>query len=194
MVKNGCSFEPGENNIPFYTPSPIHIFMKPLCLLLFCLTLLIAACESGNNANTAEADEAKRDTVDHKAVIEETNKAFSAAALKGDSAAFVTTLYHPDAAIFPPNEPEMNVSKTASAMKQFSSMGVTSFTLTTKEIFKGDETVTEVGTYEMGDGSKTIDKGKYMVVWKKDGDTWKLFRDIWNSDNPYSPPPPASKK
>jgi ketosteroid isomerase-like protein len=167
--------------------------MKPLSLLLICLTLLFTACESGNT-NTAEADEAKRDTVDHKAVIEETNKAFSAAALKGDSAAFVTTLYHPDAAVFPPNAPEMNVSKTASAMTQFSSMGVTSFSLTTKEIFKGDETVTEVGTYEMGDGSKTIDKGKYMVVWKKDGDTWKLFRDIWNSDNPYSPPPPASKK
>jgi ketosteroid isomerase-like protein len=165
--------------------------MKPLSPLLFCL-ILFSACQS--NIESTEADQAKQDTVDHKAIIEETNKAFSAAALKGDSAAFVTTIYHPDAAIFPPNVPEMNSAKNAAALAQFPALGISSFTLTTKEIFKGDETVTEVGTFEMGDGSKTIDKGKYMVVWKKDGDKWKLFRDIWNSDNPYSPPPPTAKK
>ncbi len=63
-------------------------------------------------------------------------------------------------------------------------MGISAFKLDAKEVYKGDEAVTEVGVYEMGDGKKTIDKGKYIVVWKKDGDTWKLFRDIWNSDMP----------
>jgi ketosteroid isomerase-like protein len=24
--------------------------------------------------------------------------------------------------------------------------------------------------------------GKYIVVWKKDGDAWRLHRDIWNTD------------
>jgi ketosteroid isomerase-like protein len=43
----------------------------------------------------------------------------------------------------------------------------------------------------MSDGKKFNDKGKYIVVYKKDGDKWKLYRDIWNSDNP---PPPAEKK
>jgi hypothetical protein len=55
------------------------------------------------------ADEPKCDTVDYKSVIDETNKSFSAAALNGDSAAFVTTLYHPDAKIFPPNMGAMDV-------------------------------------------------------------------------------------
>ncbi len=72
-------------------------------------------------------------------------------------------------------------------------MGITSFTLNAREVYKGEDVVTEVGTYEMGDGKKVIDKGKYMVIWKMDGNKLKLFRDIWNSDNPYMPPPPAKK-
>ena len=32
-----------------------------------------------------------------------------------------------------------------------------------------------------GDGTKTVDKGNYIVVWKKDDGKWKIFRDIWNS-------------
>jgi ketosteroid isomerase-like protein len=73
-------------------------------------------------------------------------------------------------------------------------MGIKSFTLHAKEVYKGDDVVTEVGSYEMGDGNKTVDEGKYIVIWKKDGDKWKLYRDIWNSDNPPPPAPPASKK
>jgi ketosteroid isomerase-like protein len=86
----------------------------------------------------------------------------------------------------------MNPKQAGSMFSSLPKMGVKSFTLNTKEVYKGDEVVTEVGTYEMGDGNKAIDKGKYLVIWKKDGDKWKLFRDIWNSDNP--PPPPADAK
>jgi ketosteroid isomerase-like protein len=38
--------------------------------------------------------------------------------------------------------------------------------------------VVETGNYEMDDSTKTVDKGNYMVVWKKDGDKWKIFRDM----------------
>lgn len=154
--------------------------------LLF--VVLFAACNDAATTDEAVADEPKRDTVDYRAVIDETNKQFTAAALKGDSAAFINNIYHPDANIYAPNEEAMDAKKTASLLKQFPQMGITSFTLNTKEIYEGDDVVTEVGTYEMGDGKKTIDKGKYMVVWKQDGDKWKLYRDIWNSDNPYMPP------
>jgi ketosteroid isomerase-like protein len=165
-----------------------------LLINLFIFVVLFAACNNENSSNETIAAESKSDTVNYRAVIDETNKAFTTAALKGDSAAFVSTLYHPDANIYPPNESAVDVKTAASMMTHFPDMGVTAFTLNTKEVFEGDETVTEVGTYEMGNGSKTVDKGKYMVVWKKDGDKWKLFRDIWNSDNAYTPPPAASKK
>ena len=163
--------------------------MKPLIPLIVFVTLF-AAC---NNANTSSEDIAaaqKRDTINYQAVITETNKAFTDAALKGDSAAFVTALYHPDATIYAPNAPQADAKTAASMFAQLPKMGISKFTLDTKEVFEGDETVTEVGAYEMGNGNSTIDKGKYMVVWKKDGDKWKLYRDIWNSDNP---PPGAAK-
>lgn len=165
-----------------------------LLIPLFLFVLLFSACN--NESTTAEtvADEPKTDTVDYRAVIEETNKMFTASALKGDSAIFVSTVYHPDADVLVPNSPPMNAKTAASMLAQFPKMGITAFTLNTKEVFKGDETVTEVGTFEMGDGKNTIDKGKYMVVWKKDGDKWKMFRDIWNSDNAPVSHAPAKKK
>lgn len=166
--------------------------MKPLIPLFF-FVLLFTACNQESSTSEMAA-EPKRDTVDYRAVIEETNKAFATAALNGDSATLASELYHPEAKIFAPNEPMMDSKKTASLMGQFPKMGLKTFTLSTTEIFEGDETVTEVGTFAMGDGNKEIDKGKYMVVWKKDGDKWKLYRDIWNSDNEYIPHPQPAKK
>lgn len=160
----------------------------PLCLFAF-----VVACNDKANDTKIAAEPEKKETVDYKSVINETNKKFTAAALNGDSAAFVS-LYHPDAMIYPPNEESMGPKKMGSMMAQFKQMGVTSFDLDEKEIYEGDDVVTEVGTYTMSDGKKFNDKGKYIVVWKKDGDTWKLYRDIWNSDNPPPPPPPAKKK
>ena len=69
--------------------------MKPLIPLFF-FVLLFTACNESSTSETV-ADEPKRDTVDYRAVIDETNKLFAASALKGDSAAFVSTIYHPDA-------------------------------------------------------------------------------------------------
>ena len=31
------------------------------------------------------------------------------------------------------------------------------------------------------DGTEIAWKGKYVVVWRKEGDTWKMYLDIWNS-------------
>jgi len=43
----------------------------------------------------------------------------------------------------------------------------------------------EVGTYAaMGEGGKPLDSGKYVVVWRRDGEAWKLHRDIWNTSMP----------
>jgi ketosteroid isomerase-like protein len=162
--------------------------MKRLIPLYF-FAFVFIACNAGDASIASEPE--KKETVDYKALISETNKQFTSAALNGDSATFVS-LYHPDAQIYPPNEEAMDSKKMGSMMAQFKEMGITSFELQTKEIFEGDEEVTEVGTYTMSDGKNFNDKGKYMVVYKKDGDKWKMYRDIWNSDNP--PPPAVAEK
>ena len=160
----------------------------PLYLVVF----VFAACNDAGDASIASGPE-KKEAVDYKAVISESNKQFTSAALNGDSAAFVS-LYHPDAQIYPPNEGAMDAKKMGSMMAQFKQMGITTFDLQTKEIFEGDDEVTEVGTYTMSDGKNFNDKGKYIVVFKKDGDKLKMYRDIWNSDNPPPPAAAAEKK
>jgi ketosteroid isomerase-like protein len=49
------------------------------------------------------------------------------------------------------------------------------------------------GTYQFSmtgpDGKPIPDKGKYVVVWKKDASgKWKVVADIFNSDLPAAPP------
>ena len=168
--------------------------MKRFTPLLLSVLFLYACGDDNASTDNDMADEPKKDTVDYRATVDQANKAFTEAALRGDSAAFVNNIYHPDANIMPPNAEAVDVKTIAGMFSSLSKSGVKTFTLNTKELYEGDEVLTEVGTYEMGDGNKAIDEGKYMVIWKKDGDKWKLFRDIWNSDNAAAPPAAAKKK
>jgi uncharacterized protein (TIGR02246 family) len=48
----------------------------------------------------------------------------------------------------------------------------------------------ELGTYSLsfdGPAKRTEDLGKYIVVWRKDGTSWKIVADIINSDLPLAP-------
>lgn len=39
----------------------------------------------------------------------------------------------------------------------------------------------------MSGGKATLDKGKFLTVWKKQADgSWKIIRDMYNSDLPAS--------
>ena len=39
------------------------------------------------------------------------------------------------------------------------------------------------GAYVVKDkGGKTIDTGKFLEVWEREGGKWRIIRDIWNSD------------
>jgi ketosteroid isomerase-like protein len=57
----------------------------------------------------------------------------------------------------------------------------------------------DIGTYQltMNDpqGKPNSDRGKYMVVWKKQADgKWKAVGDMFSSDLPLPPAPPEKKK
>ncbi|MCZ6703248.1 MAG: hypothetical protein O6940_09440 [Ignavibacteria bacterium] len=44
------------------------------------------------------------------------------------------------------------------------------------------------GTYFMSYGKdNTIEKGKYLNVWKKEDGDWKVFTNMWNSSMPSTP-------
>lgn len=49
----------------------------------------------------------------------------------------------------------------------------------------GDSTIlTEEGVYEFIDSSgESYDKGNYIALWKVEAGNWKIFREIWASEN-----------
>lgn len=61
------------------------------------------------------------------------------------------------------------------------------------EFITGDATAVgdiaqEHGVYKYYTPDKQmVDHGKYMVLWKKVGDQWKIAKDIWNSSLPMPP-------
>jgi uncharacterized protein (TIGR02246 family) len=123
---------------------------------------------------------------DVKAQIEKVNEAFVAAFGGGDAAA-VAKMYSSDAQVFAPNS---DVITGAEAIQKFwkgaMDMGVKSATLRTTEAQPhGATRAHEVGTYAMlGADGKELDRGKYIVIWKKEGNAWKIHRDIWNTSMP----------
>jgi ketosteroid isomerase-like protein len=66
--------------------------------------------------------------------------------------------------------------------------GLAQVTLDTVEVEGHRDTAVEVGRYTLrGAGGQVADAGKYLVIWKIEGRSWKLHRDIWNSSPPSAP-------
>jgi uncharacterized protein (TIGR02246 family) len=124
-----------------------------------------------------------------KAAIDAANKKFGAAVTAGNAAG-VAGLYTDDAMVLPPNGE--TVTGRPAIEKLFQALvaaGIKEITLTAKEVESHGDAATEIGMYSVKDGTgKEIDRGKYMVSWKKVQGQWKLHRDIWNSDVPLGAP------
>lgn len=169
--------------------------MKKILLFISPAIMLLASC---SNQTTAENAAPTKDTTAAfdlaavKSAISDANKTFSDAVVKGDSVT-IADLYASDANMFPPNMPKIeNHDGILHLASAFSKMGIKNFSLESTSVYGTPDMVVEEGKWTMGDGSgKTVDNGKYIVLWKQENGKWKLWRDIWNSDNP--PPPPAKK-
>ncbi len=105
--------------------------------------------------------------------------------------AAVGSYYADDAVVLPPNMPIVNGK--AGAQQTWLTMlvpdnSISWTTSTAVSAASGDMVVTQ-GTYTASfqgpDGKAVPETGKYLEVWKKQADgSWKVVRDIWNSDLP----------
>jgi ketosteroid isomerase-like protein len=94
--------------------------------------------------------------------------------------------YTKDARIFPPNaDVASGRNAIASLVSQYLKFGIREFRDSITALYGNQENLIEEGTFFMGDGKgKTIDKGKYVEVWRKEDGEWKLYSDIFNSSLP----------
>ena len=65
-------------------------------------------------------------------------------------------------------------------------------TLTTHEVYPMGNFALEVSSWKLEDASGKGPEGKGMVLWKKNGSTWQLYRDMWSGNAPPPPPAPAA--
>lgn len=114
------------------------------------------------------------------------NQQFGQAFVKGDSAAMIG-LYHTEARLYPPNMAMLNNRNEMGRMiAGVPASGIQRMQLTTTDVIGSGDLVVETRTFEMRDATKTVDRGKYMAVWKQENGRWKIYRDLWNSDMPMA--------
>ena len=119
----------------------------------------------------------------HDDAIRSANQQFMQAFAAGD-AAKIAALYTKDGRALPPGAETVSGAAGITALWQMVlGMGIKRAQLETGEVDSvTDSTAIEVGKYTLFlDGDTVADHGKYIVVWRREGDQWKLHRDIWNT-------------
>ena len=121
-----------------------------------------------------------------RTVIEANTKQFIEAFNKGDAAA-VANMYVVEARVLPPNAAMVSGRANIQTFWQGAiSAGLKMVSLETEHVETQGNIAVEVGRYTStipgAGGVTTTDKGKYVVVWKREGKSWKLAVDIFNSD------------
>ncbi len=161
---------------------------KTLLPLAAAFAVLLFSCNSETTKTEAEATPAfSLDSA--KTAIAASNATYGNCFANGDSASFVGH-YTSDACINPSNMPKMCGPQALNGFFNGGyKMGIRNVKLTTAEVMGGKDGVTETGSYELlADKGVTLDKGKFMVLWKEENGKWKMHRDIWNTDMPAAAP------
>lgn len=118
---------------------------------------------------------------DLKSSIDAADKEFGAAFNRGDFAA-LASLYMPDAAILPPGAPLASGRASIQEFWRQAAHQLRDLTLRATEVVPlGPDAAREIGAFTATAGETRV-TGKYVVIWRREGEAWRLETDIWNTD------------
>jgi ketosteroid isomerase-like protein len=129
--------------------------------------------------------------VSDSAAIHDLARQFSSAYVRGDAGA-MTELYTSDAVIFPERSEAIRGHE---AIRRYWTLPagrrITHHVITPAHITVDGRHTYDHGTFEVAgarDGkSWGPSQGKYVVVWRREGTSWRIHLDMWNS----GPQPPS---
>jgi ketosteroid isomerase-like protein len=150
---------------------------------LIVFVFLISFLQACNQLHTNEAAASTFNIDTVKNHIIEMNKTYSKRFVTNDSM-FYADRYCKDAEVYSPGMPAV---KGREAIRAFFYQGGGNdeavIELPTGNFYGNEELVIEESTYNFPDGKGgSVDKGKFIAVWKQEDGKWKLFREIWNTD------------
>lgn len=155
-------------------------------LLAACLTGIVS-CNDASKSDTGMTstdDSSAFDLSDARAFIDADNAKFIEEIKRGDSAALAEHYHSDGQALVTNSEPVMR-KDVSSAWGSTIRMGVKDMKINTTDVVGNEDLLVESGTFELyGDKNALLDKGKYVVAWKKENGNWKIYRDIGNSSMP----------
>lgn len=122
---------------------------------------------------------------DIRGAVEKADRKFESTFVRGDAQG-MADLYTKNAQLLPTNS---GVIEGTQGIRDFwkgvMELGVKEAKLEPVEVEGLEDTAYEVGRYTLkGEGGQVMDQGKYVVIWKREDDRWKLHRDIWNTSMP----------
>jgi ketosteroid isomerase-like protein len=149
-----------------------------LSVLLLFLTFILTYCKNNKRDTDSDAAEAKKAIAASNALYFESFK-------NDDSSIFINS-YAEDACIMAPNTPEVCGRRGAAKFFRatYDRYGLRGGKFITTAIY-GDGTgyVTEEGLWLSINAKGVIfDKGKFLVLWKKTTEGWKMFRDSFSAN------------
>ena len=155
-------------------------------------SLLVLGCSASDRSASVAQSGAPADRAAVQAAIDAQLATFRDAMIKGDTAG-MASIYTEDAIVMPPNTPVVRGRAAMNAMNagMFASISVTDMKFATSDLILTGDYAIETGSYQMTikpkNAPQLVDDGKYISIWQKQADgSWKMIRDIFNSDKPAS--------
>lgn len=148
-----------------------HIYSITIILIML---LLLSNCAPREEDNLKVRNE-----------IVSANENFMTAFSQGDAAA-LAALYTENGQVLPPNSEFVTGKEAIQTFWQtLIDMGIKEANLEIIEVDGHGNTAIEISKYTLkGEGGQVLDKGKLIVIWKKENGQWKIHRDIFNSSMP----------
>ncbi|MCI0487333.1 MAG: DUF4440 domain-containing protein [Blastocatellia bacterium] len=162
-------------------------FIFTLCALTFIAILSLAGGSVSARGPLCQKADKQKDIE----TIREASTRFSAAYMRGDIDEMLS-IYTDDAVIFPNGR---NMMRGRDELRSYWTLRpgrkITYHKATPVEISIEGDTAYDYGNYEVRGTQEGVAWepafGKYVIVWKRTGGSWKMYLDIWNGN-------PAPKK
>lgn len=159
--------------------------MKILLFFTCIAAVFFMSCKT-EVKTTDSGDSFNLDSV--KNYISRSNARFENVWSNGDSATF-KTLFSLDGCVYPPTMTSFCGGDLSVFFIERYQQGIRKIKLITNEVFGSGKHISEIGNYQILDSiGALIDRGKYIVIWKNENGSWKMYRDIWNTDRPMANP------